>query len=164
MSILENVGVTVAISFLANVELEIYCRSYAVLNLHLRFPVLSHHLGNLVDALGARLVLTSQSRCPTIFRKIHQSVSNNSKRWWNGSKYSDLGLGGVMPLVTFGLSVRYVITLVLIMLWIQNLNHVPYYAHKDHSGLVELPLLLELLQCGYSTSPSSAILASWRLI
>ena len=57
------------------------CMLYAVRKLYLLPPVLSQHIGYLVDT---RLVMSSPSCSPVIFRKSHQSVSANSKRLKNG--------------------------------------------------------------------------------
>ena len=66
MSVSENMGEAVENLFLTSVELKLYCMLSAVHKLYLLLPVLSHHIGYLVDA---RLVLFPPSCSPIIFGK-----------------------------------------------------------------------------------------------
>ena len=75
MSVVEKVGVAFGTVVPASVELKKYYTLYAVHKLYLLLSVLSHHIGHLV---GARLVLSTSSCSPVIFRKSHQSVAVNS--------------------------------------------------------------------------------------
>ena len=70
------------------------CMLYAVRKLYLLPPVLSQHIGYLVDT---RLVMSSPSCSPVIFRKSHQSVSANSKRLKNGGSKCWSGVFFTLP-------------------------------------------------------------------
>ena len=69
----ENERIVVAIWFIVSVELKMYCMLYAVRKFESLLPVLSRHIGYLVQ--GARLVLLTLSCSPAISRKRRRSIS-----------------------------------------------------------------------------------------
>ena len=75
MSIFKKTRIAVENSSLASVELKIHCMVCAVHLQGFALPVLSRHIGYMVDA---RRVLIAPSCSPAIFRKSRPSVPVNS--------------------------------------------------------------------------------------